>query len=338
MGLLDNLPGTSLVNALGGLFGTAASTIKPGAGTSNDLLSQFQGSQLGGVDFPAIVLGMKGGHHLVHHARVDCDGVFVENLGQKGQAFHVVAPMVNGIAPGLNEQWGSQALYPDTYQDLLTQLQVRDTQTFTHPYLGQLQVKVGDYSDELNADYRGGTILQFDLFVTIDDLSAVPLTNANPASLVGVAANDVAPYAGSLNPNPVGPGGLTLDGVLAVVNGVLAIGSEFSLLTSEIQGKILQCCTFMQNVDDMFGATTPGLSPALQGLIFALRALYRRAQSSAKPTAYWIVTKPCTLDQVSIRLARLTTQTVDSATLLKLNPLLARTPVIPTDTAVKYYA
>lgn len=326
------VPGSSLANTVSqalGLGGVASNGALPsGAGPSNDALSQLQEAQFRGIPFPCVLVGTKGGHRVVPHARMDRDGAFVENVGMKGFVYHLMIPFVNGIVNSVMESWGHMPLFPDTYLDFLDALQDRTTGPFQHPFFGIRQCKVGDWSDELNADSRGGVFMQVDLLETVDDASAVSITSTSTGSLAVQAASDVDRILKSLTPPPDnGTGGLSLSDF---IDGITAIGSEVGLLEMQIQGKIAQVINTLQGIADTYD-TIVGLPDSIMQLIAALHAMAAAALAQAKPTSYYVTNTICTLSQVAVRLG------TDCPTLLQLNPSLARTPVIPYGTIVKYY-
>ena len=326
------VPGSALANTIGAALGLGAAgngTIPAGAGPSHDALSQLQEAAFRDIPFPCALVGTKGGHRLALHSRMDRDGTFVENLGAKGPTYHLVIPFINGIKASSMESWDTSPLFPDTYLQMLDAVQDRTTGTFTHPFYGDRTCKVGDWSEELSPDARVGVVMQLDLLETVDDDSAVALTSTSAKSIAAQAAADIDAAIPLLNPPPdLGPASPSLSDF---IDGITAIGSEISLLEMQVNGKIAQVNAILQGIADTF-STTPGLPDSVMRLIAALHALVAQALAQAKPTSYYVTNTPCTMPQLAVRLGS------SAPDLLKLNPSLARTPVLPYGTIVRYYA
>jgi hypothetical protein len=198
-----------------------------------------------------------------------------------------------------------------------------------HPLYGSRDVKVGDFSDELNPDERGGTTLSVDFLETNDDTDATALSSASAASLAAESAADLDVMLPTLNPPPDnGTGGLSLSDFIA---GITAIGSEINLLQMQIEGKINKVINTLQGIADTFD-TVAGLPDSIGRLIASLRAIAAKALAEAQPTSWYIVANPTTLPCIAVRLK------TDVSTLLKLNPSLARSPILTTGTPIQYYS
>jgi len=273
------------------------------------------------------MVATKGGHRLVRHARVDRNGVRVENTGMEGYVFDLKIPLLNTIAPGLNETW--QGLYPTVYGKLLTALEDRSTGDFVHPVYGSRTCKVNEFTEALDPDFRGGTVLSVQLWETTDDGDAATLSMPSASSIAVGAAFDLdAQYLPLVPPPDTGtPDGMSL---VDFIKWIGTFADRAELYQMQWEAKINKVINAIQTTKEKYDSIG-GLADASDRLIAALHALKAQALVLPKPTSYHVTQRNTTLGALANELKN------PVVALMALNAYLGKAAVVPALTAVRYY-
>ena len=183
------------------------------------------------VSFPAIVVKESQSNALAIHTYPNLDSGYVENLGRNPAKFNVKGLFTNSIFPGIIEGWTPGTLFPNVFQNVITiLLNTTSDKTFVHPFYGQINVQVVDWSYEFNAKGpRDGVELDIVLVETIGQSNNVLETTLSPHPGDGVA--------GAAN---------TLDAAISVAGS--PPGLDLSGFFSQIASLISSITSFPQNV------------------------------------------------------------------------------------------
>lgn len=293
-----------------------------------DILSQLLEASWRGISFPTLMVRAQGGHNVVPHKRVDRDGWRVENTGRNSYAFNLKAPFINTLTRSPNETWPSQ-LYPDVYVKFITALEDRTTGDFVHPSYGFRKCKVDTWSEELDPDFRGGPTITVSLLETVDSGEAISVESTSVIPIAAAAAVDLDNFFYGLDPYPYTgtPDGMTLGEFIRVLG---AISDQWELAKQQIEGSISRVIKAFDNLLAKYG-NQPRFSDNTQRLISALHAYKNQALKQDKPISTYIPPKATTVPS----LAKTTKNTTEQ--LLKLNPKLIKSPVVPANTIVRIY-
>jgi prophage DNA circulation protein len=161
---------------------------KPQTGANNpDKLSQLNQLSFGGVVFPAISFKETGTQDIVMHKYPDVNAARIENTGMNPRIFTCKAVLTNSIAPGPGETWIQGTLFPDVFEDLITQLYDTRENVLIHPFLGPITV----YTVSWDYDFSGkgprdGVYLDIQWAETIPEVPLAETISA-PASLTALS-------------------------------------------------------------------------------------------------------------------------------------------------------
>jgi prophage DNA circulation protein len=292
-----------------------------------DVLAQLLEASWRGISFPTTQVETDGSHNVVQHRRQDRDGWRVENTGRNSYVFRFRIPFINTIAHGDNETW--DVLYPVTYRRMLTALEDRTSGPFQHPDYGTRNCKVATYKTVLDPEFRGGPTMAVELYETVDDGDAIALDQTSTLAIAAEAAYDLDAEFLPLTPPPdTGtPGGISLTDFIKSLG---AIADEWDLFKMQIAASINRVTHALEVLEEKFGGE-PGFSDKTERLISALHAYRQQGLQRARPVSLYIVPRRTTLAAIAQRLRS------SVPDLIRLNPELAASLIVPAQTAVRYY-
>ena len=319
-----------------------------------DVLKTLQECSFRGISFPVSAIIESFSHDLPQHKAVDRDGAFVENTGRNPFVFAVTALFVAAsLARGKAETWND--LYPARFESFRTACLDRTTADFVHPLYGTFRVKASDWKSSLNADERGGQIVEVNFIETRDDNESPSFTPSDRARASSAAA-DLDAKLGTLNPPPPS-NAMPDDGVSwsSIVNTILTqlnaktLQAKRALATIDRNVAKLNILSNSINrsasviVTDAQAGTTinlgflgPGAGSiwtscqVLRSALMDIRSSL--AVNGTKTIATYTVPRPVMLVSLSMKLKNST------AEILALNPGLNRAAfTIPSNTIVQYY-
>ncbi len=293
-----------------------------------DILSQLLEASWRDISFPTLMVQANGSHNVVPHKRVDRDGWRVENTGRNSLIFQFKVPFINSLTKGPNETW-DQALYPDVYVKFLSAIEDRTTGVFIHPSYGSRKCKVESWAESLDPDFRGGPTISVTLWETVDTGDAIALEDTSVIPIAASAAAELDGMAAVLDPPPDfgTPGGITLSEFIRQLG---AIADQWELAKQQMEGAIARVEKTMTNLASKYGYQ-PGFSDNTQRLLSALHAYKKEQLKQAKPVSVYVVRKAASVSAVANRVKNTPAQ------LLALNPALAKSPVVPALSPVRYY-
>lgn len=294
-----------------------------------DVLAQLLEASWREIPFPTMMVESDGSHNVVAHKRCDRSGWRVENTGQNGYVYQFKIPFLNTISPGVNESWKN--LYPDTYRRVLTALEDRTSGPFVHPDYGLRTCKAVDWKATLDPAFRGGPTLNVTLWETVDTGDAVALESTAVIPIAAAAAADLDAAFLPLDPPPdTGtPGGISLTDFIKSLGN---IADEWNLFKMQWEASINRVVHALDVLEEKFGGEA-GFSDSTERLISALHAIRLQGLRAARSTSIYVVPRRTTLPAIANRVK------TSVSDLLRLNPTLriAKTPVVPAQTVVRYY-
>lgn len=303
-------------------------------------LSQFgwQVGNLGWLFFPVTNVQTHISQELAVHKYPDLDAARVENTGRNPIEVTATAIFVNTITPGPKESWIAGTLYPNVYQQVLTSALKRETGILQHPFIGQFAAKLVSASTVMNAAFRGGEIMELRWIETInssDILSNIQSTSpqvvaaattldsqlaaVTPAQLAALQTNGYIPS--SFVSAMLEVASIVGQGQLQALKALGAINNVIHLCTSLIQAIVL--------TNDIQLSTIKNAA-----WIFYAQALdYSNLVNTVagKTIKTYVTQKAMTLNTIGSVLG------VSLSDLIKLNPQLVASPVVPAYTKVRFY-
>jgi hypothetical protein len=314
----------------------------------NDLFSSLLCVQWKGIGFPVSSFRHGLSHDLVEHRFMDRDGAHIEATGRAPMVYSARAMFRNGIAPGPSEagRW-TFPLYPYGWRDFLEAAADRSTGDLVHPELGTIRCKLRSAETDWSASARDGVDVEISWVESVDDADATLdalLLAASPLAAAKIAAQDLSTFAFSDKTKalaaaltgPKDPSGYSLGDLL---NDVQAAIDQGTLLERRIVGKVDQAINRADRLVEALNRLSapqdwPGKRSA-EVLADSLATLRRQALAplgGAKATRYYVTTGPTTLARIAAAIGRAVSDIV------AMNPDLARSPVVPAATLVRYAA
>lgn len=284
-----------------------------------------------GIQFPTTSVECTFQQDLAEHRYYGVDGARVESTGRGPMNITVTSPLVNGIVPGANENWG--VLYPTVFRELFTAVKNRKVGTLRHPELDQIECKVRNVEFRHTGEQRDGVVLVVHFVETnVDDLEvefASPVTVAHLAALDLTASDE--DFRGLVPTRPEMP----IDATEFLRN--LAGAFDRVSTASERSKNVLNRYRFhaervQQSAIKAKNAMVWPTIDATERIKSALRWVEEHPPAG-RPIIQHRVTKDVS---VSVLLLELPSATLSE--LLKLNPRIAGRPLVASGTSVRYYA
>lgn len=284
-----------------------------------------------GIQFPTTSVEVTFQHDLVEHRYYGVDGARVEATGRGPLNITVTIPLVNGIVPGPNENWG--VLYPTAFRALYNATKDRKVGTFRHPELDQIECKVRSAEFRHIGEQRDGVSFVLHLVETnVDDLEvefASPVTVATLAAL-DLDASDTD-LRSQVPTRPVPPADLT-----TFLRNLAGVGDQVSLGSERAKGVVSRYRFHAERV----GASAVG---AKNAILWPVIDAAERLKSSLRwleehPPAGRPINTHLVRRDVSVPVLLLEIPGATVGEILKLNPRIAGRPLIPSGTSVRHYA
>lgn len=300
-----------------------------------DIFKQLRPFQWGDASFPVTEMKITLAHDLAEHKYWGQDGAKVEATGRQPLQFEATIPFHNGIFPGKGEAWDPRPLYPNGYRTFLLRMSERATNTLQHPELGPIKCKAKSCTTVWSGATQGGVTVQASWVETIDDALEFDIPEITGVEAAGDLDNllEDEGYARLKALVPQLPT-FTPD-FAATMRGITGKIDKVSLLQKRVAGKIdnvaHQMEQFTDSIESSRKAITWPLGQSTNRLASALVRLKEELVASGKTLILVTVTTPMTL----ARLCAGQKKAVDD--ILRLNPHLARTVVIPVGTVVKSF-
>lgn len=292
-------------------------------------------------------------HDLVEHKYWGVDGARVESTGAAPIRVSAVIPIANSIFPGKNERWAAGGLYPDALRKFMLAFADRTTGFLQHPEFGLMTCKPERMSFELAGEKQDCTEIQASWVETIDD-EVRGFDVDTPIQEIELGASDL--NASGVDLRALAPGLPAFEMDLIDLIGKLASlpGDMLSVLSYRSVGlfnRILYQASRLENsihramTGQLAQPTSlrpfnsrpkqPALTwPAIQALQRIKAGAFEGRKRALSPAGIglYLVPADTTLAGVALSLPRGTSM----ADVIKLNPSLARSPVVSKGTIVRY--
>lgn len=216
---------------------------------STDLFEQLLAFTWRDVGFPVTKMTVSLAHDLVEHKYWGVDGARIEATGLAPMRFSASIPFINGLAPGRNEKWKDQALYPKVLRKFLAACALKTTGILTHPELGEIPCKCERVEFDWSGDRQGGAECQVSWIETKISNDTDNPTGDSPVQGIGFATQSLD--ASDANLRLLIPTLPKYKKTLSdLFRGVQGIFDTVTLLENTTAGKINSIVYRIETVDD----------------------------------------------------------------------------------------
>lgn len=288
-----------------------------------DVLSQLQAFEWRGQKYPISSRSVSFSHDGVKHVIQYRDNGYTEQLGAQPLTFSYTLVMREGVAVG---QYKS--LFTTGYPVLFQSMRDRMRGVLVDPVLsGEWLCVPSSFSDDMDFTRRDGTDVRVEFTYSPDDDAgdvALPLTLQGLVSEAGALDAEVARQDWGQEPSPE-PSIDPLDVPGSVVGQVEANAGKLSAQMEDTAYKLEKVERAAER------ATNPNLAPIKQAARRLRLAALDVANWPRDPNRKTVAVTTKSAKGLSVFAAEVGMTVLD---LLKLNPSLARSPVIPSGTTV----
>lgn len=295
-----------------------------------DILAQLQRASWRQIEFPVMGTRDFGFQHAhAEHRYLFRDNELIESLGRKNPTYKYVIPFREDIAVG---PWKN--LFTSVYPDFLDACQDRTRGALVDPAHGALPAKCVSLREMLDVHKRDGVDVEVEFIRApaegdlIEDLGTQIRTLEGAQASAGAFDKAVAkiPFTQKAPPEPtISP----LDAISAVTSQVSAAASKVTASLADAAFRVEKASA---GIDSLKDAT---LQPALQQaarLRDALIGLEERTDPTGVRPLKKLSTKS---DQTVSALATKLGMSIQD--LVRLNPFLARTPLVQAGTDIRVF-
>jgi prophage DNA circulation protein len=286
------------------------------------------------VEFPVSQMGISLTQGQAPHRYYGRDGANIEATGRESLVFQATIPFRNGIVPGKAERWG--ILYPTTFQAFLVAMANTSRGTLQHPELGDVQVKPHTCTVHWDANRRDGCEVEASWIETVEDeLDAVLINYDSPIKETELGALDLdAQYEDLSKLVPSLPAYQPT--IADFLNGIAAIGDQFSLIkqrgTGSVEALVYRLQTVQDSIERARSPLTWPATDAIERIKAAAVDVQKTILAKQKRISLFQVKAAATLASISILLP-----STSLGDLMKLNPSLIASPIIAAGTVIRYY-
>jgi hypothetical protein len=302
-----------------------------------------------GLHLPILKIGLSLAHDLVEHKYWGVNGARVEATGVAPIRLSVTIPIANSIFPGKKEKWQAGALYPDALRKFIIEFAKKETGYVQHPEFGEIACKPERMEFELSGDKQGATEIHASWVETLDEEFLHKLV-PSPVQDIALAASDLNASGADLKKlapkMPKFKDSIESLGrkLTALVDTVTVYSYRATGLVNRIiyQAHRLEVSIERAAREPQITSLRPFSSrpqqhaltwPAIQALQRIKAGAYALRKTILAPNGIGFYTVPA---QTTISGLLLSLPSAKIADLLKLNPSLARGPVVPKGTVVRY--
>ncbi len=304
-----------------------------------DLFEQFLPAKWRDVEFPVTKMRMSLAHDLVEHKTWGRDGARVEATGRAPYRFSFSAPLTNGIVPGKGERWS--ILYPNQFRSLFAAFQKKETGVLQHPEFGEIACKAERLEIDWEAGKRGGVDAELSFVETIIANDADILEFPSPVQEIELAAlnldsDDVKVDLKKL----LADKGIILpefkNNCMDLVRKIQAVVDTPTLLQNRIAGRIdaliYQANKIGESAERARDAYTWPVAEDTEKVKSATHEMRENLLKTDRPVAFYRVPAETTIAGVVIQIPGSTVSDI-----MRLNPKLMASPVVPGGTQVRHY-
>lgn len=311
-----------------------------------------------GLHFPILKISYSIAHDLVEHKYWGVNGGRIEDTGVAPARISVTIPIANSIFPGKKEQWAAGALYPEALRKFLIAFGKTTTGFIQHPEFGEIACKPEKMSFELAGDKQDSTTIEAS-WIETEEFAV---------NFVESPVQDIEFGASDLNASGVALKGLVphlpefKDDLESLGRKLTALVDTFSVLSYRSAGAINKILYQAHRLEvsieraatNELGQVSPlrpfannytltggrrakqhALTwPALEALQRIKAGAYSLRRRALSPNGIGLYTVPADTTLAGVLLALPPSTPVGD--LIKLNPTLARGPIVAKGTIVRY--
>lgn len=267
-------------------------------------------------------------HAIVRHAYPGVHGAQLESMGRDALVITGRASFMVGVAHPYKAP-----LYPDVHASFMRSCADESAGDLVHPTWGKMRAKVESVKSSIVATARGGEVVDV-VFVEDSTAATVVTTKPAPMAMASVTADALDAELRSLaikNANMRIPDGADF---ATMMRSIQSISDKASLLQNQIGGKIAA----VQYRLNAVGASIDRLRSASTSNARKLVETMRSAVYEVERTVLVVGrTGTRTLPSDMTIAACCRWLTIKVAEFVKLNPSLAKKPILPRDTVVTTY-
>lgn len=143
------------------------------------------------LPLPITRIGLSLAHDLVEHKYWGVNGARVEATGVAPIRISAVIPIANSVYPGKNEKWRAGSLYPGALRKFIIEFAKRETGYVQHPEFGEIACKPERMDFDLSGDKQDCTEIRASWVETLDEALVHKLTLSEPVLDIDQAASDL---------------------------------------------------------------------------------------------------------------------------------------------------
>lgn len=272
-------------------------------------------------------------HDLVEHKYWGVDGGRVEATGIAPIRIAATIPISNHIFPGKNEKWTAGDLYPSMLRSFILDFAKKTTGLLQHPEFGEIACKPEKLDFELAGERQGATEIQASWVETLDDDVVSKLVNT-PITDIELGATDLdshMAYLVSIAPDfPA-----FKEDIASLARKIAGIADSVTILSYRTAGLVNKVIYQAQRIQLAVDRAHSALTwPATQSLHRIKAGAYELRKKFLTPHGVGLYTMKEDTTLAGTLLALPSGTRV--ADIVKLNPHLARGPVVSRGTVVRY--
>ena len=304
-----------------------------------DLFEQFLPAKWRDVEFPVTKMRMSLAHDLVEHKTWGKDGARVEATGRAPYRFSFSAPLTNGIVPGKGERWS--ILYPNQFRSLFSAFQKKETGVLQHPEFGEIACKAERLEIDWEAGKRGGVDAELSFVETILANDADITEFPSPVQEIELAALNLDSSDVKIDLKKL----LAAKGIILpefkndcmdLVRKIQTVVDTPTLLANRIGGRIDSIVYRFNKIAEAAersrDAYTWPIAEDNEKVKSAANELREDMLKADRPVAFYRVPSETTIAGVAMQI-----QGATVGDIMRLNPKLMASPVVPGGTRVRHY-
>ncbi len=287
------------------------------------------------VHFPVTRMRMRIAHELVRHGYWGVDGARVEATGMAPMEFNFSVPWVNGIVPGKNEKWVAGRLYPGAMRSFLVMFARKKTGILQHPEFGKISVKAHTCDIDWTGERRGGPEAELTFVETLVDGDGAFLERASPIGDLIVAAEDLD--ASERDLRALVPTLPKYKGTFAdLARAVTGVVDQVGLLQQRTAGQVDTLAYRVNSMQDSLErsglAKTHSATKNIEIIKSSTHDLRKKLLAVGRDVILYSVPYDTTIAGLTCSL-----EDTSLADVIKLNPALMSSPVVPKGALIRYY-
>lgn len=283
------------------------------------------------ITFPCEEISITWKQRVAHHPKPNVPGAKIESLAPDPHTFHIKAIFVNGLLVSPGETWSGGDLFPGTFVTVFNLLNdpINNVFTFTHPTLGNFNVKsVGGHSVTTH-DCKNGQMMEFDLVQANLDTqdTTTTLSTRGLGSQSAMAFDNIKFNPPLKTPNHF----ITLTDLFNSVLSVITTTTlELQRLTFVVNNAKFMIYRLQSALDAFNDAKTALATMHLQNVLSAIEDIDNNKKVGQLQIKSFTVPNNMTVGQI----ASLLNNSIDS--LVQLNPSISYQITIPQGTKIFY--